>query len=111
MERVTIAHAVRNLEALLNLLDSAYWEASQIAHKDSIYDMISTLHIEINELAKLSVEDHYMAYEPITSDFRNSQQALKQLQRDLGTWVIRSRTTKTLAGELPQVIALLNSQL
>lgn len=110
MERVTIAHAVRNLEALLHLMDNAYWEASQIAHKDSIYDMISTLHIEINELAKLSVDDHYMAYEPTTSDFRNSQHALKQLQRELSAWVIRSRTAKALTAELPQVIALLDAQ-
>lgn len=110
MERVTIASAVRNLEGLLQLLDNAYWETSQITCKDFIYDMVSTLHIEINELAKLSVEDHYMAYEPITSDFRNAQYKLKMLHNDLGNWVIRSRTSKLLTDELPQVIALLNPQ-
>lgn len=109
MERVTIATAVRNLEALLHQLDSAYWEASEVVHKDSIYDMISTMHIEISELAKLSVEDHYMAYEPITSDFRNAQGKLKVLHGNLAHWVMRSRTTKLLEEELPRVIALLNS--
>lgn len=110
MERVTIANAVRGLETLLHLLDSAYWETSQISYKDSIYDMISTLHIESNELAKLSVEDHYMAYEPITGDFRNAQHKLKLLQGELHQWVIRARTAKLLEEALPQVISLLNPQ-
>lgn len=108
MERVTIAKAMRHLETLLLLLDNAYWETSQITCKDFIYDMISTLHIEINELAKLSVEDHYMAYEPISSDFRNGQYKLKLLHSDLSNWVVRSRTSKLLGDELPQVISLLN---
>lgn len=64
MERITVADAVRSLETLLQILDNAYWESSEIAHKDVIYDIISIVHIEMNELAKLSVEDHYMAYEP-----------------------------------------------
>lgn len=108
MERVTIATALRSLEALLHQLDSAYWEASQVAHKDSIYDMISTLHIEISELAKLSVEDHYMAYEPITSDFRNAQNKLRMLHSNLGNWVSRSKTAKLLEEELPRVSGLLS---
>lgn len=111
MERVIIANAARSLEALLHLLDSAYWESSEIFYKDSIYDMISTLHMEINELAKLSVEDHYMAYEPITSDFRNSQNKLELLHGNLSKWVIRSKTAKLLEDELPQVISLLNPEL
>lgn len=110
MEHVTIANAVRSLETLLHLLDNAYWEASDIFYKDSIYDMISTLHVEINELAKLSVEDHYMAYEPITCDFRHGQSKLKLLQSNLSIWVIRSKTAKLLEEELPRVISLLSPQ-
>ena len=70
--------------------------------------MVRALHIEINELAKLSVEDHYMAYEPITADFRNCQSKLKMLHTNLGQWVVRSKTAKLLDEELPLVIALLN---
>lgn len=110
MEHVTIANAVRSLETLLHLLDNAYWEASDIFYKDSIYDMISTLHMEINELAKLSVEDHYMPYEAITSDFRDSQHKLKSLLGNLSVWVIRSKTAKLLEEELPRVISLLRPQ-
>jgi hypothetical protein len=108
MDRITIADAARNLETLLQVLDNAYWEAGEIAHKDVIYDIISTIHMEINELAKLSVEDHYMAYEPISLPFRNSQSALKILHSNLHLWVNRSTTAKQLETELHKVIALLN---
>lgn len=108
MDRITIADVVRNLEAVLQTLDNAYWEASKVTHKDVFYDIISILHIEINELAKLSVEDHYMAYEPITGDFRNSHSKLKLLQSNLNKWVTRSQTVKRLEDELPGIIALLS---
>lgn len=110
MERITVATAVRNLETLLQVLDNAYWEAGEIAHKDVIYDIISTVHMEINELAKLSVEDHYMAYEPITAAFRNSQVKLKVLHNNLQNWVNRSTTVKLLETELPIVLSLLSQQ-
>ena len=110
MERITVANAMRNLETLLQVLDNAYWEAGEIAHKDVIYDIISTVHMEINELAKLSVEDHYMAYEPITAAFRNSQVKLKVLHNNLQNWVNRSTTAKLLETELPVVFSLLNQQ-
>lgn len=108
MERITVATAVRNLETLLQVLDNAYWEAGEIAHKDVIYDIISIVHAEINELAKLSVEDHYMAYEPISASFRNSQVKLKMLHNNLQNWMHRSSTVKLLETELPVVVALLN---
>ena len=108
MERITVADAVRSLETLLQILDNAYWEASEVAHKDVIYDIVSIMHMEINELAKLSVEDHYMAYEPITAAFRNSQVKLKMLHNNLQHWVNRSSTAKLLEAELPATVMLLN---
>lgn len=108
MDRITVADAVRSLETLLQVLDNAYWEASEIAHKDVIYDIISIMHMEINELAKLSVEDHYMAYEPITAAFRNSQGKLKMLHTNLQHWVSRSSTANLLEAELPATVSLLS---
>lgn len=108
MDRTTVADAVRSFETLLQVLDNAYWEASEIAHKDVIYDIISIMHMEINELAKLSVEDHYMAYEPITTGFRNSQSKLKMLHTNLQYWVNRSTTARLLETELPVTISLLS---
>lgn len=108
MGRTTVADAVRSLETLLQVLDNAYWESSEIPHKDVIYDIISIMHMEKNELAKLSVEDHYMAYEPITAEFRNSQGKLKFLHNNLQHWIHRSSTLKQLEVELPMTVQLLN---
>lgn len=108
MDRITVADAVKSLETLLQILDNAYWEASEIAHKDVIYDIIGIMHMEINELAKLSVEDHYMAYEPITVGFRSSQGKLKTLHTNLHRWVNRSSTARLLEAELPATTLLLN---
>lgn len=108
MERITIAEVTRYFDSILQILDNAYWEACHIAEKDVFYDIISTLHLERNELAKLSIEDHYLAYEPITSGFRHSQQKLKKLQSNLPSWVNRATTAEKLEEELPNIIALLN---
>lgn len=108
MERVLIAEATRHLDSILQVLDNAYWEASAVPHKDTIYDLISILHLEINELAKLSINDHNMAYEPITAEFRNSQHKLHRLQSHIADWITRSQTAKRLEDELPRLIALLH---
>lgn len=109
MDRVTITNAMHSLEELLESLDNAYWEAGQMPHKDTIYDIISIIHIELNELAKLSVEDHYMAYEPVTAPFRTAWSKLKLLQSSMEEWVLRSRTAEKLETALRQVISLISN--
>lgn len=107
MERITIAQASRTIENALAIFDDAYWCASQITHKDSIYDLVSILQKELNELSKLSVEDHYMAFEPVTAEFRGSSGKLKLLQNDLYNWIQRSETASALENELPNLLNLL----
>lgn len=107
MERTTVASAVKLLEELHEVLDQAYWDASKIAHKDAFYDVISMVNEELNELAKLSVEDHYMAYEPISLNFRNSGQRLRRLHEKSSRWIARHKTATQLAAVLPSVAALL----
>lgn len=107
MERTTIAQAVKTLESTLQILDDAYWGASSIYNKDNIYDLISVLQKELSELAKLSVEDHYMAYEPITVTFKNSISKLKVLRSDISQWVSRTETATNLEQELPALLQLL----
>lgn len=106
MERTTIANAARVLGDALHILDDAYWEVSTIAHKDVIYDMIGIIHGEVTELAKLSVQDLYMEYEPITSPFRNALGRLKVLHASLETWVVRSKTAHGLDSELRKLLNL-----
>lgn len=104
MERVTIADAVRELEEFSGLLDNAYWDASTVQQKDIFYNLISILLAELNELAKLSVSDHYMAYEPITHQWRGAQSKLRHLQSNIDSWVLRSKTASHLEEHLPQII-------
>jgi hypothetical protein len=107
MERITIADAVRELEDLAGLLDNAYWDSADIHQKDLFYNLISLLHSELNELAKLSVSDHYMAYEPITAPWRNGLSKLRQLQGNIDQWVPRSKTASLLESQLPTVIRIM----
>ncbi len=106
MERKTIADAVHHLESVLAVLDNAYWEVAQIPHKDCIYDLIAIVHTELRELAKLSIEDHYMPYEPITTLYRGSTDRFRLLQRHLREWVQRSSTAQQLEGELARLLQL-----
>lgn len=111
MERIHIANAIRTLEYVAQILDNAYWEASEIAHKDALHNMVSVLHGELNELAKLSVEDHSMAYEPITAAFRGAKAKLQLLQTNLHLWVRRSPTANQLETELPTLINVLSNRI
>lgn len=96
MERVTIAQAVTILENLLSALNNAYWDASDIQQKDTVFDVISVLHEELNEMAKLSVEDHYMAYEPITANLKSCTRKFKKLQTNIEEWFPRTSTSDSL---------------
>ena len=107
MEQITIAQAVKTLETGLLILDDAYWGASDVRCKDNIYDLISVMQKELNELAKLSVEDHYMGYEPITVLFKNCVGKFKTLQLELHEWVSRTQTATALDEALPQLLHLL----
>jgi hypothetical protein len=110
MERVTIADAINELDELACALDNAYWDSANIQHKDIFYNLISIIHGELNELAKLSVADHSMAYEPITAPWRNAVSKLKQLHSHLEAWVIRTKTVEQLEYHLPKLIRTLTVQ-
>ncbi len=101
--QMTIAEAIHRLEELLSTLDHAYWESSNIERKDTLFDVISIFALELRELAKLSVEDHYLTYEPISTGARNVQLKLQSMHSQLDTWSIRSTTINNLRLQLPQV--------
>lgn len=107
MERTTIAQAVKIIESIVPVLNEAYWAAADMASKDNFYDLIGVLQKELNELAKLSVEDHYMAYEPITQHFKNCASKIKQLRAELPNRVNRTETATLLESELPALSQLL----
>ncbi len=108
MSEPTIAEACNHIEQLLSVLDNAYWEASAISHKDVIYSIIALLHDELAELAKLSVQDHGMPYEPVNAEFSEIKTKLSNLRKVMDDIVLRVPTSIQLDRLITQVTALLN---
>lgn len=109
MEPITIAEAVRAIEDILPVLDDAYWAAPDIAAKDNFHDLVCLAQNELNELAKLSVEDHYMLYEPVTELFKNSQAKFRLLSTCPPHWVSRTELIFQLENETPRLLKLFKS--
>lgn len=106
MSRATISDAIHYLEELLKALTNAYWEASDIQRKDCVFNMVTTLFAELNELSKLSIEDHSMTYEPVTGDFHSSLPNIRLIHNSIELWFPRTTTAKNLQSTIPPVIAL-----
>jgi hypothetical protein len=106
MPTASITDAIRTLEELISSLNNAYWEASTLDRKDRFYDVISTINVELSELAKLSIQDHHLEYEPITPEFRQANAKLSNLRKLLDDSVLRSSTASKLEADIGEVIAL-----
>lgn len=107
MSRSTIANAVAYIEELSELLDNAYWEASSMESKDLIYDVIHVVQSEYTEINKLSIQDHDLPYEPISSDFREMKHKFHLLRNMMSTAVMRNRTATALEQLMPKVTKLI----
>ena len=110
MNDATISQVIAEFEGFLELLDDAYWEASQIAHKDFIYDIIGVFSKELSELNKLSVQDHHYSYEFITEGIQRISNKVVELERDREQLIPRTKTLKDLSEVLSNIIVILESQ-
>jgi len=108
MSKPSIADAVDNIENLLAVMDDAYWEASSIEKKDCIYSIVSLLQEERAELAKLSIQDHGLAYEPVSLAFKRLQPKLNDLRRNLDDIVMRPQTAAQLELLISKVVAMIH---
>ena len=108
--QMTIAETIHLFEELLSTLDHAYWESSAIERKDTLFDIISIFQLELRELSKLSIEDHYLTYEPVSTGARNVQLKLQRVHSQLDTWAVRSTTINNLRHQLPQVTNILTRE-
>ncbi|MDZ7924012.1 MAG: hypothetical protein U5M23_08115 [Marinagarivorans sp.] len=108
---ISIADTIRLIEELLPTLDNAYWESSHIERKDTLYDTISIFHIELRELAKLSIEDHYLTFEPVSTGARNISYKLRNIQNQLDSWSLRNSTSEQLRHQLPRIAQALSREL
>jgi hypothetical protein len=110
MPMPAISNVMNEFLAFHELLDAAYWEASTLEHKDTIYDIISQFSQEIAELNKLSIQDHHYPYESITEGIRRIPPKLISLENQLSSIVKRTQTMSDMRDALSNIIAILEEQ-
>lgn len=111
MPQTSVTDTLREYQSLLELLDDAYWEASRIAHKDMLYDIISIFSQEVAELNKLSVQDHHYPYEVITEGIRRIVPKLERLDEARELIIQRTQTLTDFRDILSSVLGILEDQL
>lgn len=110
MERITISKAIETLDELVQALTDAYWDATEVYHKDTLFDAVTTAHYERSELGKLSIDDISMRYEPVTQQFLTCHAKLKRLQSQTEDWFPRTQTAENLHTALASALTLLSSK-
>jgi len=107
MSKTSIAEINLQLADLNECLEHAYWEASCMSDKDLFHDLISAVHSELSELAKLSVQDHDLEYEAISLEFRRARVRLKELRKDIDSRISRAATASKLESMLDTLTTVL----
>lgn len=107
MKSSTIAEAIQIFSDMVNVLDKAYWEANSLNTKDTIYDCISAINHEQSELNKLSIQDHDLPYEPISSEFKIASQRFPQFRNKLDNQITRSSTLAKLDQATSSIMKLI----
>jgi hypothetical protein len=110
MATPTITQVIEEFMSFCDILDDAYWEASNMTHKDIIYDIICVFNHEVSELNKLSIQDHHYPYEIITEGVRRVESKLEDLDRMSAEIVQRTRTLIDLKEVMTNVLAILEDQ-
>ncbi|MAL97939.1 hypothetical protein [Hydrocarboniclastica marina] len=111
MPNASVADALREFLALIELLDDAYWEASTIPHKDGLYDIISIFTTEVAELNKLNSQDHHFPYEIITEGVRRVVPKLERLEDTRDEVIQRTQTLIDFRDIVSSVLCILEEQL
>lgn len=108
MNQATISDACTEFYNLIEVLDDAYWEASTIVNKDTIFNVLSVFQKENAELNKLSIQDHHYAYEMVTEDVQHIGPELHRLETQIDTFIARSSTQVRLRNLLHRVIEIID---
>jgi len=96
MADISITEAIKSLSTLCETLENAYWDSSHIDTKDRIFDLVSCVHGELNELAKLSVNDLNLPYECITPTFGQSCVKIRKITSEVHQLFPRTATATSL---------------
>lgn len=103
-QQISIENASSSLYELMEVLDDAYWEASTIDKKDCIYNIVHSIHGELGEISKLSIQDHHLPYEPITKEMKHINTRLTQLRKSVDDMVMRERTSVAVTEAIAKVL-------
>ena len=101
MNRKTVADALHVFYELNSTLADAYWETNDINQKDRFFAMKSMLQDGLDELHKLSVQDHIYPYETINPGVLQLSDKLRVLLPELDSCVLRPQTMNRFADLIP----------
>ncbi|MCH8550919.1 MAG: hypothetical protein LAT62_03215 [Natronospirillum sp.] len=93
MSSTTLLMATETLDQFIRALDDVYWEASDIADKDVIFNISRVLTNELIELHKVSIQDGHYKYEPVGENLRTIIPQLSWLNDNLSRVTRRTDTT------------------
>jgi len=109
MTTKTVADALHVFYELNSTFADAYWETNNIDNKDLFFAMRSLLQEELDELHKLSMQDHIYPYEPINPSVLQLSGKLENLSPKIESIVLRTQTANSLTNLLPSVFELFGS--
>ncbi|MFT7558665.1 MAG: hypothetical protein ACI93R_000563 [Flavobacteriales bacterium] len=105
----TIDYTIKTLTSLQEALEAGYWDSSDMHVKDRVFDLYSIINDELAELAKLSVNDLDLEFEPATDRFSGACKKFGLLMGNVDDWFVRTTTATQLKSVLP-IAALLVSK-
>lgn len=106
----TVADALHVFYELNSEFSNAYWEMNEINNKDLFFAMKCMLQDELDELHKLSVQDHEYPYEPINPVVINLSKKLRMLLPQLDKMIFRTETLNNLERLIPHACELFESK-
>jgi hypothetical protein len=110
MAKPTINYAINTLNELVDALKAGYWDSTEIACKDRVFDLYSVINTELTELAKLSVDDLDLEFEPMTENFIGACKKFGLLSQNIDTWFARTETEAMLRKALAPAALLISDE-
>ncbi|TPE54739.1 hypothetical protein FJM67_03665 [Maribrevibacterium harenarium] len=106
MSQKTVSDALHIFYELNTALADGYWETNNIDNKDMFFAMKSMLQDELDELHKLSIQDHIYPYEPINPAVVRLSDKLRNLHTLLIDVALRPSTFQRLEDLIPRACEL-----
>ncbi len=101
--KFTISQAQSLFVDLVAELDHAYWESSTIEMKDHCFNMLRLVQQELDDLGKMSIQDHHYPYEVMNTTPNILQGALEQLFNAVNASFVQTKTKQALLELLSQI--------